>query len=774
MKNKKLMSLLLALVMILGVITPALATGGEPAGTGGTETKEQTAAKEAAKGVIDPQKVVTTRPESTVVNIFKIRADEYYGAPWKHNGGKLSEGFDITKLGKNVSFLEGVSFKIYRLKGTGTAGAYSDNDYKEIATMEGNRSAYDNATTMDANTKFEVAAGTGLTNGVTDKTDANGLASVTLGEGIYWVVEHEKPESPSISRQIAVPFALTLPYTLMSDVMKGGKKVEAGTAWLNEVNVYPKNIVSEDTDVQKTFGQGETTVDDNTIKTTSNYKSYTDGKPKAKKSVGDEVKYVSTTIIKRNATYTEISWEDLMSKGLKYNDNLTIDIEYVDDNGATQTVTNFTPGSNLTKTDYGFTLAFTVEQLILRAAQGQTGQITLKDALLKGDVKFTFKYSATVTSEAVNDKPLANNITFRPKKPTPPPEITPKDKEIIVDKSWDKGEEPPAGTHLTYTLIEGGKVVADIQLTNGSTGKYDLGNGITFVVGDNWYKGKFTGLVDTKNYKVIESITKYDAAYTANNENGTISIKNTKTPNTITPNPPLVFVGGKKFVKTDSNAGDNRLAGAEFIVKRKSDNKYLAFKTADEKKLKEAMENAYKKVVKASEDYNKARAAANATDDNVEVTIDGVKYTGKTNIFAEIAKLQAKVDEAQKAARDLYEWTDTEENAQKFVSGADGKFLVDGLAYGEYELIEVKAPQGFALNKTPIVFTVDNGSINNSGNIDYELVLKAGEVATKATNVINRPMVIPQTGGIGTAIFGVVGIALMAGAVIAMRKRSEA
>ncbi|MBL7574359.1 LPXTG-motif cell wall anchor domain-containing protein [Peptoniphilus asaccharolyticus DSM 20463] len=39
--------------------------------------------------------------------------------------------------------------------------------------------------------------------------------------------------------------------------------------------------------------------------------------------------------------------------------------------------------------------------------------------------------------------------------------------------------------------------------------------------------------------------------------------------------------------------------------------------------------------------------------------------------------------------------------------------------------------------------------------------------------IINKKVTIPQTGGIGTIIFTVVGIALMAGAVMAMRKRNS-
>ena len=39
--------------------------------------------------------------------------------------------------------------------------------------------------------------------------------------------------------------------------------------------------------------------------------------------------------------------------------------------------------------------------------------------------------------------------------------------------------------------------------------------------------------------------------------------------------------------------------------------------------------------------------------------------------------------------------------------------------------------------------------------------------------IANKKMTIPQTGGMGTVLFTVVGIGLMAGAVMAMKKNRE-
>ncbi|WP_238143239.1 prealbumin-like fold domain-containing protein, partial [Streptococcus suis] len=55
-------------------------------------------------------------------------------------------------------------------------------------------------------------------------------------------------------------------------------------------------------------------------------------------------------------------------------------------------------------------------------------------------------------------------------------------------------------------------------------------------------------------------------------------------------------------------------------------------------------------------------------------------------------------------------WVGTKEGAFTFVSSTDGKFEVKGLKEGKYELIETKAPEGFALPTSPVKFTVGVGS----------------------------------------------------------------
>ncbi|HFU4462816.1 TPA: pilin N-terminal domain-containing protein [Streptococcus suis] len=106
------------------------------------------------------------------------------------------------------------------------------------------------------------------------------------------------------------------------------------------------------------------------------------------------------------------------------------------------------------------------------------------------------------------------------------------------------------------------------------------------------------------------------------------------------------------------------------------------------------------------------------------------------------------------------------ESAQKatatvFRSGVDGKFAVKGLKQGEYQLEEIKAPQGYALPSTTVPFTVGPNSWGTTDEL----------TEANFQQVKNKKITIPQTGGIGTLVFTVVGLSVMAFAYIAMKKR---
>lgn len=110
-----------------------------------------------------------------------------------------------------------------------------------------------------------------------------------------------------------------------------------------------------------------------------------------------------------------------------------------------------------------------------------------------------------------------------------------------------------------------------------------------------------------------------------------------------------------------------------------------------------------------------------------------------------------------------------------YTTSLDGEITIKGLNAGTYKLEEVKAPTGYTLLKDKIEFTITgaepaNGTVTTTTN-----GFKAegdGYVSTTVTN--NKGFNLPSTGGMGTYIFTIAGLVIMAGAaflLIASKKR---
>lgn len=105
--------------------------------------------------------------------------------------------------------------------------------------------------------------------------------------------------------------------------------------------------------------------------------------------------------------------------------------------------------------------------------------------------------------------------------------------------------------------------------------------------------------------------------------------------------------------------------------------------------------------------------------------------------------------------------------AKVFTSASDGTFEVKGLPYGKkgdanttgetkYKLVEVEAPNGYALLQQPVEFTISSTTYT-----------------VRINQVNNNKVTIPQTGGIGSALVIAAGVLVVGLGFIAKRRSAK-
>ena len=132
-------------------------------------------------------------------------------------------------------------------------------------------------------------------------------------------------------------------------------------------------------------------------------------------------------------------------------------------------------------------------------------------------------------------------------------------------------------------------------------------------------------------------------------------------------------------------------------------------------------------------------------------------------------------------------WAETEAEGSTLRSGADGLFKVIGLDDGTYYLKETKAPAGYNLLKDEITVVISATTANGQNWTDGQAssaltkldvtadgVAGTGNATTGVAGITvanNKGATLPETGGIGTTIFYVLGSILVIGAAVALITR---
>lgn len=147
---------------------------------------------------------------------------------------------------------------------------------------------------------------------------------------------------------------------------------------------------------------------------------------------------------------------------------------------------------------------------------------------------------------------------------------------------------------------------------------------------------------------------------------------------------------------------------------------------------------------------------------NAEFTVHKVTTTdNEKNVGTAL-----KFDYNEETGIYTYNPDSTRENATTVITNANGKITVEGLDKGEYHFTETKAPNGYSINE-------DGANIN----LTFEGDVATANFTQNGNLKDSRLSSLPSTGGMGTYLFTIIGVVVMAGAAgaffISRRKGSE-
>ena len=221
------------------------------------------------------------------------------------------------------------------------------------------------------------------------ETDVTGHTSASdMEQGLYLVVETCVPENVTSTCN---PFFVSLPMTTID-----------GTAWNYDVTVYPKNQTGNPT-LDKTVREDK----NSTGKNTGSLTDITDGYAHtASASIGDTVDYqiISTlpTITSKASALSEYTYVDTLSKGIRYNKNDVV-IEFFKDAGCTDKIATWDESSGKFAVAYDDAAnTMTIRMTDTGLSEINEAATVYTDSVKRGysDCTMRITYAATLTADA--------------------------------------------------------------------------------------------------------------------------------------------------------------------------------------------------------------------------------------------------------------------------------------------------------------------------------------------------------------------------------------
>lgn len=404
-KIHRVLALLMAVVMALGLITTAFAEPTiDPAKKASLSIYKYDITAAGNDGTWDAESYVSTGLHDDAV-IDKLSKYAIQGVEFTYlRVADIAMNNELVDGQRQVGVLYGFdgADAVLSAIGVTAADAHKSENGKNYYTSDllNNKlsaALTANATVVKNALEAAVKNGTAMT-----ETDAAGHTSASdMEQGLYLVVETRVPENVTSTCN---PFFVSLPMTTVD-----------GAAWNYDVTVCPKNQTGNPT-LDKTVREAKNSTGKNNGSLTDIGDGYAHT---ATASVGDVVDYqiISTlpTITSKATSLSEYTYVDTMSKGIRYNKQDVV-IEFFKDTGCTDKITTWDENSGkftVTYDDTANTMSIHMTEAGLTEINEAATVYT--DSVKRGysDCTMRITYAATLTADAqMGDKDNPNEVVL--------------------------------------------------------------------------------------------------------------------------------------------------------------------------------------------------------------------------------------------------------------------------------------------------------------------------------------------------------------------------